>query len=134
MNIGRACKLFQPYHELVILQSETILESMEELERYYCRYLSKDICRVENRTEKDKPIALAISGKSIEQHLTGDTVDRFFHLAEQAASVIIFRYFLVNFHSISRATPLQKCLVVTTVKRKTGKITLAIGRSTVANI
>ena len=103
INIGFACSLLASDMQLVILDSE----DPEELEQIVRDALS---------TPSERRLALVANGSSLYYLLQEKNSDLFLTLTKRCKSVIC-----------CRVSPLQKKMVVSTIRNKTGAITLAIG-------
>jgi len=117
INIGYSSKLLQPETKLIILNAS----NREDLEKILNSNISKYVksegiqlsdLEIENSTTN---YAIVVDGFTLEYALK-HYVDKFLQLTKLCRSVIC-----------CRVTPLQKSLVVRTVKKKEGKITLAVG-------
>ena len=103
INIGFACSLLAGDMQLVTLDSENIDELDNEMRRYMYEL-------------SGRKLALVASGQALFYLLQPPLVDTFFELTQQCKSVIC-----------CRVSPLQKAMVVKTIRERTGVLTLAIG-------
>ncbi|KAH0786412.1 phospholipid-translocating P-type ATPase, flippase family protein [Histomonas meleagridis] len=106
INIGYACSLLSNDMELIILDNddpdklkETLIESLDKIEN-----------------NENIKLALIASGISLYHMLLEKNIDMFFKLSLRCKSVIC-----------CRVSPLQKKMIVNVIRKKTGKICLAIG-------
>ena len=98
INIGYACSLLSPEMTIKTIDEPT---------------LESDLVSAENET---KEIALVITGNAVHLLLEEKYVDRFVTLSLKSKSVIC-----------CRVSPLQKAQIVSTMRKKTKKMALAIG-------
>ncbi|WVQ80831.1 hypothetical protein IAT38_002938 [Cryptococcus sp. DSM 104549] len=110
INIGLSCRLISESMNLVIINTETAVETSELLNK---RLFAIKNQRMGGDTEE---LALIIDGKSLTYALEKECSDIFLELAIMCKAVIC-----------CRVSPLQKALVVKLVKRSTDAPLLAIG-------
>eukprot|EP01133_Synstelium_polycarpum_P012152 gene12152-14219_t len=126
VNIGYACKLFEPSMELVFINTDTSEECGQILDRYVALLppeVEEDKGVVSTDTPGDTIVIPQLAteyGMVIDGHTLSfalhDHKDKFLRLGRACKSVIC-----------CRVTPLQKALVVRVVKQSEQKISLAIG-------
>ena len=98
INIGYACSLLSPEMSIKTFDEETLARDIESAE------------------SENGELALVITGSAIPSLLSDTFVDRFIQLSKRCKSVIC-----------CRVSPLQKALIVKTMRDKTAAMAVAIG-------
>lgn len=119
INIGFACSLLRQDMRQFRLNLSREIESTEQfkaMREEILHQIEVSHQAINEESTKGAPFALVIDGKALEIALQSDVKDQFLRLAVNCASVIC-----------CRVSPKQKALITRSVKRYTGKTTLAIG-------
>jgi len=110
INIGHSCKLLKENMPILIINSDTLDETREEIRQHL------DSLRQDDAVGRDNEVAVVVDGRTLTFALDHSLRRDFLDLCASCQSVIC-----------CRVSPIQKAEMVELVQESTGAISLAIG-------